>query len=115
VKKNDARAATDAIKAIIRRVEAMPSPWPGVTDEMVSTVRGVLSEHSDPLRTFLSFPSGHIEMRIVDVGTPFAVIRSARGFERGDDPYVIIIGPAPGQDRAVVTVLDAAARKTETA
>jgi hypothetical protein len=109
---NDVRAAADAMIAVIRRIEAMPGSWPSLTDEMAATVRGLLSQHSDPLKTFLSLPSGHIEMRTVDVGTPFGVIRAARGFEPDDDPYVVIIGPSPGTDRAVVAVLDAAARRT---
>jgi hypothetical protein len=96
---------------VIRRIEAAPGSWPGLTDEIAATVRGLLSQHSDALKTYLSLPSGQIEMRTVQVdGLPFGVIRAARGFEPDDDPYVVIIGPRPGRDRAVVAVFEAARR-----
>jgi hypothetical protein len=67
MEKNDARAAAAAMIGVIRRIEAMPGPWPGLTDESATTVRGILSQHSDALKASLSLPRGQMEIRTVQV------------------------------------------------
>jgi hypothetical protein len=101
------KAAADALLAILRRIEAMPGAWHSLTEEeLKATVLAAVSGDSDALNTYQSLPDGHIELRIADInGTPHAVVRAARGFEGKGDPYLMIIGPRPGTDRAVVTVL----------
>jgi hypothetical protein len=87
------RAVADALLITIRRIEAMPGSWHGLTEELDSTLRGRLAKHTDALNTFLALPNGHVEMRTVEIkATPYEVVRAVRGFEQGDDPYVVIIG-----------------------
>jgi hypothetical protein len=93
------RAVADALLITIRRIEAMPGSWHGLTDELDSTLRGRLANHPDALNTFLALPNGHVEMRTVEIkSTPYGVVRAARGFEQGDDPYLVTIG----RDRVAV-------------
>jgi hypothetical protein len=92
----DERAAADALMVTIRRIERMSGPWSAYTDTNAAMAQAAISQYGgrDALDAYLSLPSGHIEMRTVSIrGTPYAVIRAARGFEQQDDPYVVIIGP----------------------
>jgi hypothetical protein len=102
----DEKAAADALLVLVRRIEAMPGTWHNLTEELEATVRATVSGRSDALKAYQSLPEGHIELRTVKFdGTPYAVVRAARGFESNGDPHLIIIGPKPGQDRALVAVL----------
>ena len=102
----DEKTAADALLVIVRRIEAMPGAWHSITEELKATVLAAASGDSHALNTYRSFPDAHIELRIVQIdGTPYAIVRAARGIEGKGDPYLIIIGPKPGQDRVVVAVL----------
>jgi len=68
------RAVADALLITIRRIEAMPGSWHGLTDELDSTLRGRLAKHTDALNAFLALPNGHVEMRTVEINGTYVVI-----------------------------------------
>jgi len=108
VEKIDERAVADALMVTIRRIERMPGPWTAYTNKNAASAQAAISQYGgkDALDAYLSLPSGHTEMRTVSIrGTPYAIIRAARGFQQQDDPYVVIIGPRLGQNGLQIAVL----------